>query len=259
MTERFIPSDADIVSRCRATTKPGQYMILPQANRVDSMLPSFEKTSAQVLATPSLGARFIQHELQMQPGGKTATPFKDNFEHFLFVLEGSIRIDVGADRHDFSTGGYAYLPHGLSYSVENVGNQISRILWTRKRFLPSGSLQPSPIFSNEKDVTAEPVDTYMEQHLVPHEEDMAYDLAFNILNFEPGIYFGFVESHIMEHGLYMLEGSGIYWLNGNYHDVQKNDYIYMAPYCPQFYYATGWVKGRYLLYKEVNRDYIENL
>ena len=59
----------------------------------------------------------------------------------------------------------------------------------------------------------------------------------------------------MEHGLYMLAGRGIYWLNGDYHEVQAGDFIYMAPYCPQFFYATGWEKGRYLVYKDVNRDY----
>ena len=99
----------------------------------------------------------------------------------------------------------------------------------------------------------------MEQHLIPYDIDVAYDLAFNLLNFDPGVYFGFVESHIMEHGLYMLEGSGIYWLNGDYHEVQKDDFIYMAPYCPQFFYATGWVEGRYLIYKDVNRDFNEDL
>ncbi len=259
MTERFIPSEADIVSRCRAVTKPGQYMILPQANRIESMLPNFEKTVAQVLTTPSLVARFVQHELHMEPGGKTGAPLEDEFEHFLFVLEGSLTIEVGGEKKEFNQGGYAYLPVGLAYILENPGNQKNRVLWTRKRYMPCGPAKPDPIFANEEEVPALPVDTYLEQHLIPHEENSVYDLAFNLLNFEPGIYFGFVESHIMEHGLYMLEGSGIYWLNRNYHEVQKNDYIYMAPYCPQFFYATGWAKGRYLLYKEVNRDYIENL
>ena len=111
----------------------------------------------------------------------------------------------------------------------------------------------------EKDVKAEPCDTYMEQHLIPYDVDAAYDIAFNILNFDPGVYFGFVECHVMEHGLYMLEGRGIYWLNGDYMEVQKDDFIYMAPYCPQFFYATGWTKGRYLIYKEINRDYSQGL
>jgi len=57
----------------------------------------------------------------------------------------------------------------------------------------------------------------------------------------------------------MLKGSGIYWFNGDYHEVQTNDNVYMAPYCPQFLYSNALIKGRYLLYKDVNRDYNEGL
>jgi (S)-ureidoglycine aminohydrolase len=259
MADRFIPTEADIVSRCRAITKPGSYMLLPRANRVENVLPEFEKTLAQVLVTPSLGARFIQHELLLEPGGGTRHPLQDGLEHFLYVLEGGARLDFSDGKHDLIQGGFAYLPEGSSYSLKNLGDQKSRVFWTKRRFKPFESLKPDPIIGNEKEVPALPYDTYMEQHLIPYDEKVAYDLAFNLLNFEPGIHFGFVESHIMEHGLYMLEGRGIYWLNGDYHEVQTDDFIYMAPYCPQFFYAMGWVKGRYLIYKDVNRDFNEDL
>ena len=259
MTQRIIPTDADIVSRCRAITKPGSHMILPRANRVENILPEFEKTLAQVLVTPSLGARFIQHELLLDPGGGTKRTLQDGLEHFLYVLDGGIRLDFSGRKHELTQGGFAYLPEESSFNIKNLSDQRSRVFWTKRRFRPLESLKPDPIISNEKDVPAFPCDTYMEQHLIPYDEKVAYDLAFNLLNFEPGIHFGFVESHIMEHGLYMLEGRGIYWLNGDYHEVQKDDFIYMAPYCPQFFYATGWVKGRYLIYKDVNRDFVEDL
>jgi (S)-ureidoglycine aminohydrolase len=84
-------------------------------------------------------------------------------------------------------------------------------------------------------------------------------MAFNLLIFTPGIHFSFVESHIMEHGLYMLDGRGIYYLNGDLIEVQKGDYNYMAPFCPQYFVASGWETGRYILYKDVNRDYVANL
>ena len=235
MPERFIPSDADIASRCRAVTKPGLYTILPRANRVESILPGFDKTAAQVLATPQLGARFVQHELHLQPGGGTKTPIKDGLEHFLFVLEGQVSLDLSGKKHPLIQGGFAYLPADLSYTVRNPSDQESRLLWTKRRYKPIESLRPDPIISNEKDIPALPCDTYLEQHLIPYEENVAYDLAFNLLNFEPGIHFGFVESHIMEHGLYMLQGRGIYWLNGDFHEVQTDDFIYMAPFCPQFF------------------------
>jgi (S)-ureidoglycine aminohydrolase len=258
MTERFIPSEADIASRCRARTRPGAYILLPKSNRVESVIPGFEKTLVQVLATPNMGARFVQHELLVEPGGGTKGPLDDGLEHFLYVLEGALTLDLSGKKHELVQGGFAYLPQELDYGMKNSSGERTRVFWTRRRFKPAGSLRPDLIISNEKDVPALPCDTYLEQHLIPYE-NVAYDLAFNLLNFEPGIHFGFVESHIMEHGLYMLEGRGIYWLNGDFLEVQANDYIYMAPYCPQFFYATGWVKGRYLVFKEVNRDYAEEL
>ena len=259
MVQRFIPTDADIASRCRAIHKPGLYTILPLANRVESVLPNFEEAFAQVLVTPSLGARFIQHELHLTPGGGTRAPIDDGLEHFLFVLEGAISLDISGEKHRLTRGGFAYLPDALPYGIKNTASEKSRVFWTRRRYRPVGSSRPDPIVSNEKDVPAVPCDTYVEQHLIPYDQNIAYDMAFNLLNFEPGVHFGFVESHIMEHGLYMLEGRGIYWLNGDYHEVQASDFIYMAPFCPQFFFATGWIKGRYLIYKDVNRDYIDNL
>ncbi len=105
---------------------------------------------------------------------------------------------------------------------------------------------------------ADPTDTYMEQHLTPYEQ-LGFDMGINLQVFDPGVYFSFVEAHVMEHGLYMLYGRGLYWLNHDLIEVQKDDFIYMAPFCPQFFYSTGWEKSAYLLYKDVNRDYTQFL
>jgi len=86
-----------------------------------------------------------------------------------------------------------------------------------------------------------------------------FDLGINLQVFDPGVYFSFVETHVIEHGLYMLYGQGLYWLNGDYMEVKEDDFIYMAPYCPQFFYPTGHGPSAYLLYKDVNRDYTSGL
>jgi (S)-ureidoglycine aminohydrolase len=252
---RHIPNDADIVSRCRAVTKHGSYMILPQANRVSSIIPNFVDTVAQVLATAQLGARFVQYELLLGPAGGTAQPINDGLEHFLYVLEGSVELTLDGGGHKLREGGFAWCPPGASYRLKGGQGVAARVLWLRRRYEQvQGLAVPGPIISREQDVPALPEDTYLEQHLIPYENP-AFDMGVNLLNFEPGIYFGFVESHVMEHGLYMLAGRGIYWLSGDYHEVQANDFIYMAPFCPQFFYATGWERGRYLVFKDVNRDY----
>jgi (S)-ureidoglycine aminohydrolase len=252
-------SEADIVSRCRAITRPGSYMLLPQANRVTSFIPGFRDTVAQVLATPQLGACFVQYELLLSAGGASAEPIDDGLEHFLYILEGSVELTVAERMHRLGQGGYVWLPPGVAYELKNARQATGRVLWLRRPYeIVEGLAVPKPIISREEDVAKLPEDTYLEQHLIPYENP-AFDMGVNLLNFEPGVYFGFVESHVMEHGLYMLAGRGIYWLNGDYHEVQANDFIYMAPYCPQFFYATGWESGRYLVYKDVNRDYADVL
>jgi (S)-ureidoglycine aminohydrolase len=251
---------SDITSRSRAINKPGIYTILPKGNRVPSTLPSFDGAIAQVLTTPALGAKFTEHELQVQPGGGTPEPIDDGLEAFLFVLEGQFSLEVDGKKHKMAEGGFFWLPPDLPYSLKNSGESQTRALWLRRRYEAYEGIDiPDPIIANEKDVEPIPEDTYYERHLIPYDDELGFDMAFNLLLFEPGIYFSFVESHIMEHGLYMLAGRGLYFLNGDFIEVEKGDYIYMAPYCPQTFYATGWDGSSYILYKDVNRDYLAEL
>ena len=78
----------------------------------------------------------------------------------------------------------------------------------------------------------------------------------NLMYFDPGTCFPAVETHIMEHGLYMLEGQGLYYLDGEWHEVWAGDFIWMGSFCPQQFYPTGYGKTVYLLYKDVNRDVV---
>ncbi len=260
MSERYIPNEADIVSKCRSFSKPGAYSILADANRVETTVPGFAKTTSKFCASPHGGAKFIQLELFIEPGGGTEQTVSDEFQYFIYVLEGSLQLTAAGKEYDMEVGGFSYLPDNVDFSIKNTGSETSRVIWFKKRYIPlKGVERPGLIVDNEKNVTAYPEDTYVEKHLIPYDDDLRYDMCFNLLVFEPGIYFGLVETHIMEHSLYMLSGSGLYWLNGDYHEVQKDDFIYMAPYCPQYFYSTGWKEVRYLLYKDYNRDFEEDL
>ena len=37
-------------------------------------------------------------------------------------------------------------------------------------------------------------------------------------------------------------------------EVEKDDVLWIAPFCPQSFYATGDRPARYIYYKDVNRD-----
>ena len=46
----------------------------------------------------------------------------------------------------------------------------------------------------------------------PILDELQYDLAMNIFAFDPGHGLPYVETHVMEHGLYFLQGKGDYFL-----------------------------------------------
>jgi (S)-ureidoglycine aminohydrolase len=233
-------------------------MIFPRANRVEHHLPGFNGgVLAQVLSAPPIGAKFVEHELLLDVNGGTEKPRIEDLEQFFFILEGEIGFVIEGNKPTkLSKGSFCWLPPNCAYQFTNKSDYRSRVIWVRRRYFEiDGIPVPNPIFAHESDVIANPTDTYMEQHLTPYEQ-LGFDMGINLQVFEPGVYFSFVEAHVMEHGLYMLEGQGLYWLNHDLIEVQKDDFIYMAPFCPQFYYATGWEKSAYLLYKDVNRDYI---
>ena len=51
----------------------------------------------------------------------------------------------------------------------------------------------------------------------------------------------------------MLEGGGIYRLGDSWYPVTAGDFIWMAPWCPQWFGAIGKVPAKYLIYKDWNR------
>jgi (S)-ureidoglycine aminohydrolase len=119
----------------------------------------------------------------------------------------------------------------------------------------AGVAPPEDRVGHEREVPAEPFlgdpDAVL-QVLLP--DAPAFDMAVNIFTYRPGATLPMVEVHVMEHGLLMLEGQGVYRLADSWYPVREGDAIWMAPYCPQWFVAMGKGPSRYLYYKDVNRD-----
>lgn len=249
-------TNADYVSRSRGVLAPAYFIMTPY-NMLPYALPFFEKTIVYVLATPRVGlARFGQYLLDMDPGALTSRAIKPGFENFFYQLEGEAILETEGKTHTMSKGGYAYLPDTMPFTLKNDHSNHCRLLWTKRRYEAVEGLPASaPIFGHRNDIEWEeiPVAGILRQVLIPLS-DPSYDFAMNIGSFDPGVYFEHVEIHHQEHGLYMTEGQGVYYLAGDFHEVKKDDFIYMAPYCPQYFYATGWTKSEYIIYKDTNRD-----
>lgn len=235
------------------------YAFMPPEGVLVSRLPHLEKTIVRILAAPVLGAAFAQYVLEIEPGGGTRAPFAEaGIQHFYYGLSGeaAFAIDGGAPAA-FRQGSFAYLPPGTAFSLRNDSTEPVRVLALRKRYEPAPGLAvPEPILSHQ-DAVPVTNHTGMEgrgfQFLLPYG-DLRFDFEMNLMWFKPGTCFPDVETHVMEHGLYMLEGQGLYFLGQDWHEIWARDFIWMGGYCPQQFYPTGFDEACYLLYKNVNRD-----
>ena len=135
-----------------------------------------------------------------------------------------------------------------------VARSKARLIWLKKPYVPFRDA-PHDVVGNESDVKGEPfmeISELLLKKLLP--DDVAFDMAMNIFTFPPGFSLPITETHVMEHGLYMLQGQGVYYLGNRWMEVQAGDFIWMGPYCPQSFYATSSEPARYIYYKDVNRD-----
>ena len=90
--------------------------------------------------------------------------------------------------------------------------------------------------------------------LLPDEP--TFDMAVNVFTYQSGAALPFVETHVMEHGLYMSAGQGVYRLNESWYPVAEGDSIWMAAYCPQWFVAMGKTPAKYVYYKDINRNHL---
>ncbi|MFC6488337.1 bifunctional allantoicase/(S)-ureidoglycine aminohydrolase [Nitratireductor sp. GCM10026969] len=239
------------------------YAVIPRGvmrDIVTSCLPFWEKTRLWILARPLSGfaETFSQYIMEVQPGGGSERPESEpQAEAVLFVLEGELTVRLDGQVHRMEPGGYAFLPPGSGWTVRNEGTAPVRFHWIRKAYeAVDGVPLPQAFFTNERDIAPTPMpDTegkWATTRFVD-PEDMRHDMHVTIVTFQPGAAIPFAETHVMEHGLYVLEGKAVYRLNKDWVEVEAGDFMWLRAFCPQACYAGGPGKFRYLLYKDVNR------
>ena len=164
---------------------------------------------------------------------------------------------MAGETYVLEPGGYAFVPPGAVWSAWARGAEAARFHWIRKAYEPVEGLGlPPVVVGNERDVKNMPMpDTdgrWTTTRFFDHD-DMRMDMHVTIVNLLPGAEIPFTETHVMEHGLYVLEGKGVYKLNRDWVEVEAGDFMWLRAFCPQGCYAGGPGRFRYLLYKDVNR------
>jgi (S)-ureidoglycine aminohydrolase len=239
------------------------YAVIPKGvmrDIVTSALPFWDKTRAWIIARPLSGftETFSQYIMEVAPGGGSERPEPEaGAQGALFVMEGEIIVTVGGERYRLQPGGFAWLPPGSGWTVRNEGDRHAAFHWIRKLYeRVEGIDVPEPVFSNDQDVVPMSMPGTAGRWATTRfvdPDDIRHDMHLNVVTFEPGGTIPFEETHVMEHGLYVLEGKAVYKLNQDWVEVEAGDFMWLRAFCPQACYAGGPGRFRYLLYKDVNR------
>lgn len=239
------------------------YAVIPKGVMMDivtSYLPFWDKTRLWILSRPLSGfaETFSQYIMEIAPGGGSDRPeLDDGAEGAIFVVEGELTVTLDGKVHNMQPGGFAFIPPASNWTIRNGSEAPVRFHWVRKAYEHVDGLPvPEAFFTNETEITPAPMpgtDGKWATTRFVDPADLRHDMHITIVTFEPGAVIPFAETHVMEHGLYVLEGKAVYRLNQDWVEVEAGDYMWLRAFCPQACYAGGPGKFRYLLYKDVNR------
>jgi (S)-ureidoglycine aminohydrolase len=228
------------------------HLLLTPDTFIRTPLPGLTGGLAIVHVAPQAGAAFSQMTVEIEPQG---TLTEGPTQRLLYVLEGKLTLAVEGSRklHKLAPGGYAYIPTEHQHHLTAI--TAARVAVIDKPYLPLET-EPSPtlIVGREQDLSATPLNGdpgLLVRSLLP--PSLAMDFACNTMTYAPGAALSQVEIHYMEHGLLMLEGGGIYRLGDAWYPTTAGDFIWMAPYCPQWFGCIGKAPAKYLIYKDFNR------
>ena len=94
------------LSNARAFLEPGLACLMPYAVRAKKRIPGWTQTMVSHLATPRLGADFLECELCLFPGGKSEGRIVNPYENFMFVVEGCVNVNISGKNHSLDREGF---------------------------------------------------------------------------------------------------------------------------------------------------------
>ena len=236
----------------RTVVQRNHAFIAPDSH-VQGPLTGWQNTAGVILISPRMGAGFTQFLAYMDAGAVSGRPLA-GVERFVYVMDGDVRLNLDGQVTRLAAGGYAYLPPDWDHVLE--GDAPARLVLFERRYvaIPDHPV-PDPVIGCEQEIAAAPFlgdSDALLKTLLPDQP--GFDMAVNLFTFTPGAALPLVEVHVMEHGLLLLQGNGIYRLDEAWYPIQAGDAIWMGPYCPQWFAAVGKTPARYLYYKDMNRD-----
>lgn len=247
----------DILST-RAVIKQGLYAIIPPTGLVNNVIPGVSGCKVSIVASPKMGAGFVQYIIEAEPGASTAYGLasEPGIEAFLYCIEGSCKVSAAGEERNLTGGGYVYAPAGSGgIGFRNMEQEPARLLLYKQVYIPLEGYSAAACWGNTNDIPYRIYDNMENvfiKDLLPVE--LGFDMNMHILSFAPGGCHPFVETHVQEHGAYMLEGEGVYLLDDKWSPIKKGDFVWFGPYVPQASYGVGRGPFTYIYSKDCNRD-----
>jgi len=256
-----LPAQTDLLTDRAVFTDA--YAVIPKGTMRDivcSQLPFWTGMRMWVLARPLTGfvETFSHYIVELESQGGSDQPETNKAAQAgLFCTSGALSLTIDGMKHSVKEGDFAYIPCESDWSIVNETADVAVFHWIRKAYQAvSGVDKPEAFVASERDIAPTPMpdtDGKWATTRFVDPDDMRHDMHITIVTFEPGGVIPFAETHVMEHGLYVLEGKAVYRLNQDWVEVEAGDYMWLRAFCPQACYAGGPGKFRYLLYKDVNR------
>lgn len=241
----------------RSIIKRGNYALITPDGLVKNIIPGFENCDVTILSTPKLGATFVDYLVTLhQEGGNTSGFGGDGVETFVYVIGGAIKATAGAQSFSLTQGGYLYCPADMAMTFINAQPQDSQLFLYKRRYIPTAGHQAHVVSGNVNQlerIEYEGMSDVILQDLLP--KDLGFDMNMHILSFAPGASHGYIETHVQEHGAYILSGQGVYNLDNEWIPVKQGDYIFMGAYSLQAGYGVGRGEAfSYIYSKDCHRD-----
>lgn len=124
----------DILSS-RSIVKKGNFALIEPDGLVKNVIPGFEKCAVTILASPKMGASFVDYLVTMDQGGGFLKGFGgEGIEAFLYILEGRVKVKNEDKEAELTEGGYMYSPEGKKVSFENVGEAPAKAFLYKRRY-----------------------------------------------------------------------------------------------------------------------------
>ena len=243
----------------RSVVKKGEYALITPDGMVNNVIPGFTKCDTTILASPKMGATFVDYLVDVKPEGGVAAFGGDGVETFVYVIAGEIVVTIDGKPSVLASGGYAFCPPSESMDLKNKGASAANLFLYKRRYRPAKGFQEPPVvIGNVADLKAidyEGMENLKFYNFLPSVDDLSFDMNMHILSFEQGASHGYVETHVQEHGAYILSGTGMYNLGNEWMPVREGDYIFMGAYSQQAAYAVGKDGPfAYIYSKDCNRD-----